>query len=716
MVICCKGVRCLMYETSKVIKKMGISRQTLYNWINEGKISQPERVNNRRLVWGEENMIEIKSILDKANNSKKEDSLEFFNIGNRRYLGSKQKALDFIWDTVSKYTTGIETVADVFAGTGVVADFFLKKGKTIVVNDLLYSNYISYKTWFGNEKIDLEKLKQNIMYLNKIDGYKGYVTKNFGDRYFSYENAMKIDAIREVIENNDFNLNDREQSVLLTSLMYAMDKVANTVGHFDAYRKKMDSTMELELKFPNIENKRSNKIFNMDANELVRNIKADLVYIDTPYNSRGYENMYHVLENIIEWKKPKVEGVARKAIDRSAKGSEYTKSKAPIVFDDLITNINAKYILVSYNNTGENGNSRSNAKISHYEIVSTLLKRGKVKIFELDFTPFTTGKTDFDNHKELLYLCEVNNRINYINTPLNYSGSKYKLLSQILPMLPTDINRFFELFSGGSVITINHALYNKDKKIEYFINDIDKNVIDLYEQFSKDDYNILVKRIDKMIKKYGLSNTFKYGYSYYGCNSTDGLSEYNKEIYNKLKRDFNQSKGRKTITRSIQFYLLIVFGFNNQIRFNSNNEFNLPVGKRDFNNRMREKLFEFHSSLRSFNPYFSSKSYTKFSDLSSGDFVYIDPPYLLGNASYNENGGWTENDDEELFRYLDMLNNKGVRFAYSNVVLHKNQEHVKLMEWASKYNLHVLNFDYNNSNYQTTAKKSSTVEVLVTNY
>lgn len=716
MLICCKGVRCLMYETNEVAKKIGVSRQTLYNWINEGKISQPNRVNSRRLIWSEENMHEIKQILNVSNRNKDEHMLDSFNIGNRRYLGSKQKALDFIWDTVSKHTEGVKTVADVFSGTGIVADLFLRNGKNVIVNDLLYSNYISYKTWFGSEKIDIEKLTKILGHLNEIEGYKGYVTKNFGNKYFSLSNAMKIDAIREAIETNDFALNDREKSVLLTSLMYAIDKVANTVGHFDAYRKKMDSTMELELKVPNITELGDHKIFNMDANKLVRKISADLVYIDTPYNSRGYENMYHVLENIIEWKKPKVEGVARKAINRSGKGSDYTKSIAPIAFDDLITNIDSKYILVSYNNTGEKGNSRSNAKISHYEIISTLLKRGKVKIFETDFTPFTTGKTELEGHKELLYLCEVNKKINFVNTPLNYSGSKYRLLPQILPMLPDNISRFFELFSGGAVMTINHALYNKDKNIKYHINDIDDNIINLYKQFMKDDFNSLIKRIDRMIKRYGLSNTYKYGYEKYGCNSTDGLSEYNKEKYNNLKRDFNQGKGRHTITRSIQFYLLIIFGFNNQIRFNSNNEFNLPVGKRDFNIRMREKLFEFHSAFKSFDPCLSTKNYTKFNNLGPGDFVYIDPPYLLGNASYNENGGWTENDDEELFRYLDVLNNQGVRFAYSNVVLHKNKEHVKLMEWASKYNLHVLNFNYNNSNYQTTAKKSSTVEVLITNY
>lgn len=129
-----------------------------------------------------------------------------------------------------------------------------------------------------------------------------------------------------------------------------MDKVANTVGHFDAYRKKMDTFKPIYLRVPEFNKNVGNEIYNEDANQLVRKIKTDLVYIDTPYNSRGYESAYHVLENVMEWKKPDVEGVAMKAVNRSEKSSDYTKSKAPQAFDDLIQNINARYILVSYNN------------------------------------------------------------------------------------------------------------------------------------------------------------------------------------------------------------------------------------------------------------------------------------------------------------------------------------------------------------------------------
>ena len=335
-----------------------------------------------------------------------EDNIETVNIQNRRYLGSKQKLLPFIETVVKNNTKNIDTIADIFGGTGVVANLFREKNKKIIINDILTSNYVSYLTWFGNEKIDYLKIKMIIQELNELKGFLGYVSNNFGNRYFSLENSQKIDAIREKIETYK-NINQREKSFLLTSLLYAMDKSANTVGHFDAYRKVMSNTTPLKLRLPINNKNKNNQIFNENANDLVKRIYADLVYIDTPYNSRGYENAYHVLENIIEWEKPEVEGIAKKAVNRSNKTSDYTKRKAPQAFENLINNINAKYILVSYNNMENKGNARSNAKISKNEIISVLNNRGMVQVFETEYSAFTTGKSRIINHKECLYLCTI---------------------------------------------------------------------------------------------------------------------------------------------------------------------------------------------------------------------------------------------------------------------------------------------------------------------
>lgn len=696
-----------MMTTKELETEYKVTRQTINNWIKKGIIPAPGDKKGHQNVWNSDQVKLIESQIQQKQNeqlSLLESEPEKLQINNRRYLGSKQKMLDFINRVVSENTNHIKTVADIFGGTGVVADMFRQQGKNIIVNDILTSNYISYQTWFGNDSVDYQKITLKINELNQLKGISGYVTENFGNRYFSSDNAQKIDAIREKI-NSYADVNGREKYFLLTSLLYAMDKVANTVGHFDAYRKHMDSLKQIVLRIPELHENIDNRIYNEDANQLVRKISADLVYIDTPYNSRGYESAYHVLENVMEWKKPAVEGVARKAVNRSEKSSEYTKSKAPDAFEDLVQHIDAKYILVSYNNMAKKGNSRSNAKISNEELISSLEKRGTVQVFDTDFNVFTTGKSHITNHKELLYLCTVDDSI--IKSALNYTGSKHKLLPQLLPLFPTKYNRFVDLFAGGASVTANMIKFGHSAT--YLVNDIDKHVIDFFQHLSNVSFDSFLKDVELQIEKYGFSNTKKNGYNFYGLSSSEGLANYNKEKFLKLRSDYNMNHS------PVLFYLLIVFGFNNQIRFNKNDEYNLPVGKRDFNQKMEDKLHRFMNILQNQNISFSSIDFRQI-EVESDDFVYVDPPYLLTNAAYNENGGWTKKDEQDLYQYLDDINQTGAKFALSNVILHKGHENELLKKWASKYQLHVLDYHYNNSNYHSTAKLSETVEVLITNY
>lgn len=331
------------------------------------------------------------------------------HIENRRYLGAKTRMLDFIEQTIMAECPDAEVVADIFAGTGVVAHRFQARGLRVIVNDLLYSNYVSYDTWFGDGEVDEGRVRDAIAGYNACQGIDGYVTANFGGRYFSVDNARRIDEIREDIERRHLSgeIGKRERDVLLTSLLYAIDKVANTVGHYDAYRKKMDSFAPLAMRLPDVAPHPGNDIRNMDANELVREIEPDVTYIDPPYNSRGYENAYHVLENIAEWKKPKVEGVAVKAVDRKAKSSRYTRKSAPQAMQELVDDISSRLIVVSYNNMEKKGNARSNAKISGDELREILETKGTVEVRSIGFQAFTTGKTNLDDHRELLYVCHV---------------------------------------------------------------------------------------------------------------------------------------------------------------------------------------------------------------------------------------------------------------------------------------------------------------------
>ena len=138
---------------------------------------------------------------------------------------------------------------------------------------------------------------------------------------------------------------------------------------------------------------------------LAPRVTADLVYLDPPYNSRQYCDAYHVLENVARWEKPKVFGVAKK-MDRTALKSAYCTKEATEAFTDLIENINARYILLSYNNMENKGNERSNAKLADEDIMRILQNKGEVLIFEENYKAFTTGKSDIQDNAERLFLCK----------------------------------------------------------------------------------------------------------------------------------------------------------------------------------------------------------------------------------------------------------------------------------------------------------------------
>ena len=300
-----------------------------------------------------------------------------------------------------------------------------------------------------------------------------------------------------------------------------------------------------------------------------------------------------------------------------------------------------------------------------------------------------------------------------IQSPLNYTGGKYKLLPQILPLFPQGINCFVDLFCGGCNVGINID----SNSVVY--NDIDEHLFYLFNTFKNLDKEVTFELIFKIIKDYDLSLVCENGYDYYNCDSGSGVGSYNKERFLKLRNDFNHHK-QEDYYYYLMLYVLIVYAFNNQIRFNAKGEYNLPVGKRDFNKKMQTKLSAFIDRLHRQDCSFSCKSFTEFdvSDLTERDFVYVDPPYLITCATYNEQDGWNEDHEKELLKFLDGLNSKQIRFALSNVLRSKGRENTILLEWLSKnnYTIHHLNYGYANSNYQTKDKQSKSEEVLITNY
>ena len=335
-------------------------------------------------------------------------------INNRRYIGSKNSLLDNIDNVIKKYYKNYNFVlADIFAGTGVVGNYFANKGSKVIVNDLLYSNFVAYNTWLSNEKYDIHKIEKLINKYNLIDPdtlEDNYFSEKFGNKYFHNNDAKIIGYIREDLEKQKSTLSEREYYILLTSLMYETDKIANTCGHFESFLNKVPKEKGVQLRIPEInELKQKNEIYCKDANQLVKEINADVYYIDPPYNARQYVNFYHVLENLALWQKPEeLEGNSMK-FKRNHLKSDYSKAKAPIVFEDLINNIKGKLIVVSYNNTYDAKSGASNNKISEEQLETILSKKGKLTKIEIDYKFFNAGKTDLKNHKEYLYVCEVYN-------------------------------------------------------------------------------------------------------------------------------------------------------------------------------------------------------------------------------------------------------------------------------------------------------------------
>jgi len=280
---------------------------------------------------------------------------------------------------------------------------------------------------------------------------------------------------------------------------------------------------------------------------------------------------------------------------------------------------------------------------------------------------------------------------NYNKSPLNYIGGKYKILPQILEYFPQSINSFIDLFAGGLDVATN---VNSEKT---FCNDINFYTIQIYKAMQEKSIGEILDYIDGKIEEFNLTKT-------------------NEEAYRNFRNYYNKTKN------PLDLYILVCYSFNYQFRFNSKHEFNNPFGRNrsSFNSTMRDNLIKFHANIKGF--IFSAENFKDYniSFLNKSDFLYADPPYTITVGSYNDGKrgfeGWSKDDDIILFRRLDDLNNGGVKFALSNVSEHKGLVNAELVSWAKKYNLHYINKNYRNSNYQVRDRSSITREILVTNY
>lgn len=283
-----------------------------------------------------------------------------------------------------------------------------------------------------------------------------------------------------------------------------------------------------------------------------------------------------------------------------------------------------------------------------------------------------------------------------ISSPMNYIGGKYKLLPQILPLFPNNINTFVDLFCGGCNVGINVSA----KKILF--NDNLSYLIDLYKQFDCLSQEEVFQHIENRIIQFNLSLT-------------------NKEGYLELRKFYNSEKN------PLDLFVLVAYSFNHQIRFNKAHEFNNPFGKDRscFNSHMKNNLIDFLNALNNNSVSFTSCNFDEFdfSELTSSDFVYADPPYLITTGTYNDGKrgftGWNEIQEKKLLSILDSLDERKICFALSNVIEHRGKENWILKNWINNNNYFVsyLSKNYSNSNYHIIDRNpNSTIEVLITNY
>lgn len=339
-----------------------------------------------------------------------------------RFIGGKNLMLDNIINVITENTNNVTTVIDLFSGSGVVASCFKESGYKVIANDVLYFSYVlnrgalclNKKPLFKNLNIakPLEYLSNLTPEHSDIDINKCFMFKNYSPNenchrmYFQNENALKIDIIRITIEKwyIEGRINDDEYFYLLASLVSAVPYISNITGVYAAYLKSWDirTHNSLCLKEPKLIKSRKKHIaYNKDANMLVKEIKADLTYIDPPYNERQYLPNYHILETIAKYDYPKIKGVTGMREYASAKSEYCQKTKVKEVFGNLLENINTRYILISYNNES----LLSTAELS--SILRAYAKKDSFRLFEYDYRRY---KNKIPNNKkglkEQLYFIE----------------------------------------------------------------------------------------------------------------------------------------------------------------------------------------------------------------------------------------------------------------------------------------------------------------------
>ena len=603
-----------------------------------------------------------------------------------RYLGNKTKIMPQIENLLAEKNILQQGLVfcDAFAGTATVGDYFQQRFK-IISNDSLWASFYTTKgkliaiPTFENLGVDPFNYFNTADTENYIRGfcYNNFAPSVLGRMYFSDENAKFIDFIRDTIDvwYERQQINDFEKAYLIASLLESLSKVSNVAGVYSAFLRTWDPRAIKRMVYIPVERINNNPTYQnecycADVNDFIKRVEGDILYLDPPYTPTQYISQYHVLETIAKNDHPVTHGVGAHR-DNGDQISKWCKKEyVGYELERLIANAKFRHIIFSYSDAG----------ILSKDFIEKLLKRyavdGSYTFKQINFVKYKStravNREIADNtrakvHYEWLFYIEKKQEADYIS-PLNYIGGKFEVLSMLKQHMPNNINIFYDLFGGGGTVSINA------KATSVVYNDINPFVSNLLKTIASEDIGKITKYIEKNIKKFNLAKA-------------------NKDSYVAFRAAYNSLPPEQR--NPLDLYLLICFGFEHQIRFNSSHEFNNPCGNSGFNQEMLEKLIAFNMKAKSMDINFMCNDYTYYEDrITAQDFVYCDPPYLISCGAYNDGkrgfNGWDEVQEQQLLLFLERLNQRGLRFMLSNMVDRNGMENHPLREWIGRNHFRVI--------------------------
>lgn len=613
-----------------------------------------------------------------------------------RYLWNKQELLNQILQLINEYCSSDSAVfCDAFSWTATVWNR-LKYRYKIIANDIQYYSYVISQAKLNTPDLRFKKLWIDPFEFFNSDwiGKKWFIYNNYspagGRKYFSKENALKIDFIRDTIEKwkIEKKITNEEYFYLIACLLESISKVANVAWVYWACLKIRDSRALKLMKFIRVEQndekfyKKAN-VYHEKIENLIWKIKWDILYLDPPYTKNQYSVQYHLLETIAKNDFPEIKWKWWLRNTRETSSDRSKDWRVHTIFEQIVAKSKFRYIILSYNSDG----------LMSKKYIENVLKRywkeGTFRCIEIPYKQYKNHKTwEKENHYEYLFFIE---KKPYWDTqyasPLNYQWWKYDLVDFIKSNLPKEeIGTFIDLFWWWYNVWINIDA----KKIVY--NDINHKVVELMETFYTTDISDFIKYILRIKKQYKL----EFG---------------DKEYYMKLREVYNWIPMEKRDPKML--YMLILYWFNQMIRFNSSYDYNNPVWPTWLNDNMLEKLISFCRKMQEQNIIFLSKYFNTIDEyIDKNSFIYCDPPYLITMWSYNDwkrwFNWWELSDELRLYKFLENLDKKWLKFMMSNVLEHNGGKNIYLDEWVKKNWYKVIDYEWKARKWRK--------EVLIINY